>query len=71
METLEKHKLITGLVSIEWVHMNSFVRGFDNHCFLDGFISFLEQKRSWPVCAHMKDNINVDLSPNRWLDENA
>ena len=37
METLEKHKLITGFVSIEWVHINSFVRGFDNRCFLDGF----------------------------------
>lgn len=42
METLEKHKSITGFVSIEWVDINSFVGGFDNRCFLYGFISFLE-----------------------------
>ena len=70
METLAKHKLITGLVSIERVHMDSFVRAFDNHCFLDGLSHYQKKKkkRSWPVGANMNDNNYVDLFPNRWLD---
>ena len=53
METLAKHKLITGLVSIERVHMDSFVRAFDNHCFLDGLSHYQKKKKilaSW--CQH-------------------
>lgn len=34
---METHFFNAGFVSIEWVHINSFVRGFDNRCFLDGF----------------------------------